>query len=66
MLFDMMSDPANSVLRGLTIPEGKGATWGQHVSDKPNIVHNCDFGYEGPISLKTIYLDYRKVGHNLH
>ena len=28
MLFDMMSDPANSVLRGLTIPEGKEATWG--------------------------------------
>jgi len=29
---------------------------GENVSDKPNTANNCDFGYEGQVSLKFTYL----------
>jgi len=60
MPFGMMSElgPRNSVLRGLTIPEGKGAFLGKkHVPDKPNTPDNCklDWSMPGYTTGQTLY-----------
>jgi len=57
MPFDEMSglDPTNSVLRGGDDPQREIGNFGGKVSDNPNTANSCDFGYEGPISLKFTY-----------
>ena len=48
MLFGMMSGlgPRNSVLRGVTIPEGEGAVLGKkNVPDKPTTPMNCELDW---------------------
>ena len=53
----------------MTIPKGEGHL-AENVPDKPNTANNCNFGYEGPISLKfTLKSDRIQFliikGHNL-
>ena len=58
MPFGLISglSPRNSVLRGVTIPEGEGAILGKHVPDKPNTPMNCEL--TGPCSgVHTIETD---------
>jgi len=57
MPFDVMSGlgPMNSVLRGGDDPQREIGNFGGKVPDNPNTANSCDFGYEGPISLKFTY-----------
>ena len=47
MSFRMMSwlGPWNSVLRGVTIPNGKGQFWGKHMPNKLNTPNNCELDW---------------------
>jgi len=58
MPFGMMSGlvPTNIVLRGGDDPQSGSGILGENVPNKPITATNCDFGYEGPISLKFTYL----------
>ena len=62
--------PRCSVPRGVTIPEGDGQLWGEHLPDKPNTPMNCDLDWSNS-DMHTIgvdnwlpALDESTIGHD--